>query len=62
MLMKQRFTFIALLSALVALAGCGSGTATLLPNVSGKAGEVIVVMDKDNWEGDLGSDVRLKLV
>ena len=61
MLMKQRFTFIALLSALVALAGCGSGTATLLPNVSGKAGEVIVVMDKDNWEGDLGSDVRNEL-
>ena len=33
-------------------------TKTLLPNVSGKAGEVIVVIDKNNWEGKLGNDVR----
>ena len=39
------------------LAGC-KGSRTLLPNVSGKAGEVIVVLDKANWEGDLGNDVR----
>ena len=33
-------------------------TKTLLPNVSGKAGEVIVVIDKNNWEGNLGNEVR----
>lgn len=30
----------------------------LLPNVSGKAGEVIVVTEKANWDGLLGSTVR----
>ena len=35
-----------------------SRTGTVLPNVSGKAGEVIIIMDKDNWEGDLGTAVR----
>lgn len=30
----------------------------LLPNVSGKAGEVIVVMDKDDWDGNLGGATR----
>lgn len=43
--------------ALLGLTGCRSGKA-LLPNVSGKAGEVIVVIDKDNWEGALGTAVR----
>lgn len=30
----------------------------LLPNVSGKAGEIILVIDRDNWEGNLGSAFR----
>ena len=30
----------------------------LLPNVSGKAGEVLVIMDKADWEGNLGTEVR----
>ena len=46
-----------ILAAVLLLAGC-KGSRTLLPNVSGKAGEVIVVLDKANWEGDLGNDVR----
>lgn len=33
----------------------------LLPNVSGKAGEVVLVMDRALWEGDLGSEMRLTL-
>ena len=37
--------------------GC-KGTKTLLPNVSGKAGEIMVVIDKDYWEGALGDEVR----
>ncbi|MBQ9713585.1 MAG: DUF4837 family protein [Bacteroidales bacterium] len=41
------------------LSSCFTGTSNgVLPNVSGKAGEVIIVMDKDNWEGDLGNAVR----
>ncbi len=41
----------------LAVSSCHS-TKALLPNVSGKAGEVIVVIEKDNWEGDLGTAVR----
>ena len=50
--------FFALLSVcILGLTGCKS-TATLLPSVSGKAGEVIIVMDRENWEGSLGADTR----
>ena len=31
---------------------------TYLPNVSGKAGEVVVVLNKAGWDGDLGQTVR----
>jgi len=41
----------------LAIVSCNS-TKTLLPNVSGKAGEVIVVIDRNNWEGNLGVGVR----
>lgn len=44
--------------ALVIASSCNSSKKTLLPNVSGKAGEVIVVIEKDMWDGALGSDVR----
>lgn len=36
---------------------CKSETKTLLPNVSGKAGEVIIVVGKDSWEGNLGNEI-----
>ena len=45
------------LTALLAIASCKS-TKALLPNVSGKAGEIIVVIDKSDWEGNLGTKVR----
>ena len=46
-----------ILAALAMLTACKS-TKTLLPNVSGKAGEVIVVIEKEDWEGKLGNKVR----
>ena len=46
-----------LLAALAMFAGC-KNTKALLPNVSGKAGEVIVVIEKADWEGNLGNGVR----
>ena len=46
-----------LCAALLALASC-KNTKALLPNVSGKAGEIIVVIDKADWEGNLGTKVR----
>ena len=57
MVMKYLYRLVAILSALLALVGCAGKKASrtaLLPNVSGKAGEIIVVIDRDSWEGDLG--------
>jgi len=49
---------ILLLAALAALClGC-KNTKALLPNVSGKAGEVMIVMEKADWEGSAGSATR----
>ena len=55
--MKTRHLIFVLLSAVLLLPGCKS-TKTLLPSVSGKAGEIIVVMEKPDWEDSLGGDVR----
>lgn len=48
---------ITILAAVLALAGCKNST-PLLPSVSGKAGEIIVVMEKPDWESNLGNEVR----
>lgn len=50
--------FLLSVLALTASVSCRRNTKALLPNVSGKAGEVIVVIDRDNWEGNLGNSVR----
>lgn len=45
--------------ALLSIAACSrKGTGKLLPSVSGKAGEVLVVMEKSAWEGESGSVIR----
>ena len=55
----KKIVFIALLALFWS---CGSNNgAKLLPNVSGKAGEIIVVIDKDSWDGALGSQLRSDL-
>ena len=60
--MKTISRISAFIALFVAAVSCSSGTQkALLPNVSGKAGEVIIAMDKDNWEGDLGNEVRYVL-
>lgn len=51
---KILFVFV----SIAALVGCKGGTKTLLPSISGKAGEIIVVMEKADWEGAPGSAVR----
>ena len=45
------------LAAFLAFTGCKGGQ-PLLPSVSGKAGEILVVMEKSDWEDTLGNDVR----
>ena len=57
--MKTLLKITALVAMVAALAGCKSrGHGPLLPNVSGKAGEIVFVIDKDNWEGDIGNAIR----
>ena len=57
--MRTLLKISALVAMVAALTGCkGTGRAPLLPNVSGKAGEIVVVIDKDNWEGDVGNAIR----
>ena len=48
-----------LLCCILAVVSCKSGNGKrLLPNVSGKAGEIVVVIDRDNWEGNVGNAFR----
>ncbi|MCR5002785.1 MAG: DUF4837 family protein [Bacteroidales bacterium] len=58
--MKKTLSLLAGLAAII-LTGCsGNDKApkTLLPNISGKAGEVFVVIEKDYWQGKPGNDLR----
>ena len=59
--MKNRIIyFYAALIGITALftGGCNTSNTPTLPTVSGKAGEVIVVMDKTRWEGEIGDLLR----
>ena len=56
--MKQFFKYAAV--ALVALCAisCGNRKKALLPNISGKPGEIVTVISKADWEGSLGAVIR----
>ena len=55
----MKYRILLALAALLALTGCkNQKKAPLLPNVSGKAGEVLVVIEREQWEGNLGIAIR----
>ena len=58
--MKRTIRLFALVAAIFALISCNEATRkkALLPNISGKAGEVIVVINKGDWEGAVGTTLR----
>ena len=60
--MKRIFGFVlvvlALLAAALTLDSCKGKHQALLPNVSGKAGEIMVVIEKADWEGAVGNATR----
>lgn len=59
--MKRIFKYIVLaLAAAAVLTSCSEDKRrkALLPNISGKAGEVIVVINKTDWEGAVGNALR----
>lgn len=58
----KKFHMMALLAAIsMAVISCGGNGKKLLPNVSGKAGEVIVVINQAEWEGEVGEELRTLL-
>lgn len=56
--MKKLKFALALALAAILFTACGERKKALLPNVSGKAGEVLVVIDQAEWEGALGNALR----
>lgn len=60
--MKRLFEFVFAALAVISLASCGvRGSKPLLPNVSGKAGEVVIVADKAVWDGAVGATIKANL-
>lgn len=59
--MKHFLTYLAIAAAaLLTIMSCSEEKRkkALLPNISGKAGEVIVVINKNDWEGGVGAVLR----
>jgi len=58
--MKRILTYIAIAMTALAAISCNEQTKkkVLLPNISGKAGEVVVVIGKTDWEGLVGNTLR----
>ena len=48
----------ALAFAAILFSACGNNGTRLLPNVSGKAGEVVIVINQSEWEGAVGDELR----
>lgn len=57
--MKKLFIFLSIVS--FAFASCDNDPTSLLPNVSGKAGEIVLVIEPDQWSSESGEEFRNKL-
>ena len=55
--MKVRGILVAIAIATLSLVSCKNGP-RLMPSISGKAGEVVVVINKGHWESDPGIALR----
>ena len=58
---KYLFRTFLVAACLLAALSCKPQKKQLLPNVSGKAGEILVIIERDQWEGDLGVAIRSTL-
>lgn len=56
--MKRLIFLTAFMATLFSICSCKNSGKALLPNVSGKAGEIIVVINKGDWEGAAGNELR----
>ena len=56
--MKQFFKYAAVELVALCAISCGNRKKALLPNISGKPGEIVTVISKADWEGSLGAVIR----
>ena len=60
--MRRVYTLIVFVLALVFIQSCKNSDSerggSLQPNVSGSTGEVVIVLDKEKWEGEMGDEIR----
>ncbi len=56
--MKRIPIILSLIAMLAMTLSCGENGIKLKQNVSGKAGEVLIVISKDSWESEPGSELR----
>jgi len=56
--MKKVLSTLVMMAAALGLVGCKHNSNMLLPNVTGKAGEVVVIMEKSDWDSELGDKTR----
>lgn len=56
--MKKIALILSMVLAMPLFTSCGSKGGETLPNITGKAGEIIVVINKAQWESDLGGAIR----
>ncbi|MBO8444157.1 MAG: DUF4837 family protein [Bacteroidetes bacterium] len=56
--MKRLIFLTAFMATLFSICSCKNSGKALLPNVSGKAGEIAVVINKGDWEGAVGTELR----
>lgn len=60
--MKKIISALLIGISILGLSSCKGGShKAILPNVSGKAGEVLVVIEKHYWDGELGEALRTHL-
>ena len=57
--MKKITLWLTVIAAIIAAVSCkNQDRKPLLPSISGKAGEVLIVINKEYWEGSIGTDLR----
>ena len=57
--MKKITLWLTVIAAIIAAVSCkNQDRKPLLPSISGKAGEVLIVINKEYWEGIIGTDLR----
>lgn len=56
--MKTKITQLLLVFIAAVCTSCGSGDTHMYTNITGRAGEMVVVISKDSWEGKAGTIIK----